>query len=46
MCPPSLNRAQRAKYYVPKWFNYLVVCPSGGKSGKHYSKKSGKLMQL
>ena len=33
------------KYYVPNWFNCLIVCPFG-QSAKYYSKKRGKLIQL
>ena len=35
-----------AKHYVPNWFNCLIVCLSGAKSGMYCSKKRGKLMQL
>ena len=35
------------KLYASNWFNFLVVCLSGqNKSGKYYSKKHRKLMQL
>ena len=37
---------KRAKHYAPNWFNRLIVCSSGAKSGKYYSEKHGKLMQL
>ena len=37
---------QRAKHYAPNLFNCLIVCPFWAKSGKYYSKKGGKLMQL
>ena len=34
------------KHYASNWFNCLVVCGFGGKSGKYYSRKRGKLMLL
>ena len=37
---------QREKRYAPKWFDDLIVCPFWTNSGKYYSKKCGKLMQL
>ena len=37
---------KRAKHYSLNWFYYLIVCPFWAKSGKYYSKKCGKLMQL
>ena len=37
---------KRAKRYAPNWFNCLIVCLLEAKSGKYYSRKRGKLMQL
>ena len=38
--------SKRARHYALNWFNCLIVCPFRAKSGKYYSRKSGKLMQL
>ena len=38
--------SKRARHYALNWFNCLVVCPFRAKSGKYYSRKRGKLMQL
>ena len=35
-----------AKHYAPSRFNCLIVFPFWAKSGKYYSKKRAKLMQL
>ena len=37
---------RRGKHYAPNWFNCLIVCLFWAKSGKYYSKKHGKLMQI
>ena len=37
---------KRAKYYAPDGFNCFIVRPFWAKSGKYYSKKCGKLIQL
>ena len=37
---------KRAKYCAPTCFDCLIVCSLWEKSGKYYSKKRGKLMQL
>ena len=36
---------KRIRHYGPNWFNFLIVCPFGTKSGKYYSRKRGKLMK-
>ena len=38
--------SKRARHYALNWFNCLIVCPFRAKSGKYYSRKHGKLMQL
>ena len=38
--------SKRAMHYALNWFNCPIVCPFGAKSGKYYSRKLGKLMQL
>ena len=38
--------SRRARHYAPNWFNCPIVCPFRAKSGKYYSKKHGKLLQL
>ena len=35
-----------ARHYALNWFNCLIVCPFRAKSGKYYSRKHGKLMEL
>ena len=37
---------RRGKPYASNWFNCLIVCLFWAKSGKYYSKKHEKLMQL
>ena len=37
---------KHAKHYAPNWFTCLIVCPFWAKSGKYYSKKRGKVVQL
>ena len=38
--------SRRARHYALNWFNCPIVCLFRAKSGKYYSKKHGKLMQL
>ena len=38
--------SKRARHYALNWFNCLIVCPFRAKSGKYYSRRLGKLMQL
>ena len=38
--------SKRARHYALNWFNCLIVCPFRAKSGKYYSRKCRKLMQL
>ena len=42
------NRVNRLleKHYALNWLNCLIVCLFWAKSGKYYSKKRGRLMQL
>ena len=42
----SRYTSRGARHYALNWFNCPIDCPFRGKSGKYYSKKRGKLMQL